>query len=128
MRPLHPSRRRPFRSLGRSEQGGVRPAPVKAAAAWPHSLPAVTAVAPTETGPLVGDELVLVGHGSRDPAQGEVLRALRDAIAAELSARRVVLAWIELDTPLVSDVMAQLADPGNPPVVVPLLLSRGTHV
>ncbi len=68
-------------------------------------------------------DLVLVGHGSRDPRAGMVLRALRDAVAARLSVE-VTLAWIELDTPLIGDVMRAREDP---PVVVPLLLSRGTH-
>ena len=43
----------------------------------------------------------------------------------------MTLAWIELDTPLLRDVLPPPAlEPGaaDPPVVVPLLLSRGTHV
>jgi sirohydrochlorin ferrochelatase len=72
-------------------------------------------------------DLVLVGHGSRDPGAGEVLRGLRDAVARELHPLHVVLAWIELDSPLVTEVVPP--DASHPvPVVVPLLLSRGTHV
>ncbi len=93
------------------------------AASSPHSLPAVT----SEAAPSQGADLILVGHGSRDPGQGEVLRALRDAVAEQLHPRRVILAWIELDAPLVTEVVAQQFSPGSPPVVVPLLLSRGTH-
>jgi sirohydrochlorin ferrochelatase len=78
--------------------------------------------------PEANADLVLVGHGSRDPGQGEVLRALRDAVAAELHPRRVVLAWIELDAPLITDVAAEFGTSETAPVVVPLLLSRGTHV
>jgi len=70
---------------------------------------------------------VLVGHGSRDPGAGEVLRGLRAAVAKQLSPLRVVLAWIELDSPLVTEVVPA-GDGQRPPVVVPLLLSRGTHV
>jgi sirohydrochlorin ferrochelatase len=74
-------------------------------------------------------DLVLVGHGSRDPGAGEVLRGLRDAVAKQLFPLRVVLAWIELDSPLVSEVVSMTPDPARAgPVVVPLLLSRGTHV
>lgn len=73
-------------------------------------------------------DLVLVGHGSRDPGAGEVLRALRDSVAARLQPLRVVLAWIELDSPLVTDVVPESTPPEQAPIVVPLLLSRGTHV
>jgi sirohydrochlorin ferrochelatase len=55
-----------------------------------------------------------------------VLRRLRDAVAARLTRVRVVLAWIELDTPLLSDVIGQPSE--HPPVVIPLLLARGTHL
>lgn len=70
---------------------------------------------------------MLVGHGSRDPGAGAILRALRDAVAQRLRGVTVVLAWIELDTPLISEVIPADADPAQMPVVVPLLLSRGTH-
>jgi sirohydrochlorin ferrochelatase len=77
-------------------------------------------------------DLVLVGHGSRDPGAGEVLRGLRDAVARELHPLRVVLAWIELDSPLVTEVIPPdvwASDQVEPrPTVVPLLLSRGTHI
>jgi uroporphyrin-III C-methyltransferase / precorrin-2 dehydrogenase / sirohydrochlorin ferrochelatase len=76
-------------------------------------------------------DLVLVGHGSRDPGAGEVLRRLRDAVASELDPLRVVLAWIELDSPLLHEILAlEASSEFSPeaPVVVPLLLSRGTHM
>ncbi len=59
-----------------------------------------------------------------------MLRRLRDAVAARLAPRTVVLAWIELDAPLLSDVIGALDDTGpqHIPVVIPLLLSRGTHL
>ncbi len=59
-----------------------------------------------------------------------MLRRLRDAVAVRLAPRSVVLAWIELDAPLLSDVVGALdeADPQDIPVVIPLLLSRGTHL
>jgi sirohydrochlorin ferrochelatase len=71
-------------------------------------------------------DLVLVGHGSREPGAGEVLRGLRDAVAKQLHPLGVVLAWIELDSPLVTEIVPVAGHPM--PVVVPLLLSRGTHV
>lgn len=84
------------------------------------------------TGPPT--DLILVGHGSRDPGASEVLGELRDAVAAHLAPARVTLAWIELDAPLIADLVANLpldprsASVPDTPVVVPLLLSRGTHV
>jgi sirohydrochlorin ferrochelatase len=72
-------------------------------------------------------DLVLVGHGSREPAAGEVLRKLRDAVAARLAPLSVVLAWIEFDEPLLADVLPSSSNPATAPVVVPLLLARGTH-
>jgi sirohydrochlorin ferrochelatase len=59
-----------------------------------------------------------------------VLRRLRNAVAARLAPVRVTLAWIELDAPLLSDLIGDpaAADPQRTPVVIPLLLSRGTHV
>jgi sirohydrochlorin ferrochelatase len=73
-------------------------------------------------------DVILVGHGSRDPQARSVLTALRDAVARRLAPLMVELAWIELDTPLLTDVLASDTDPRTGPVVVPLLLSRGTHL
>lgn len=58
-----------------------------------------------------------------------MLRRLRDAVAERLAPVRVVLAWIELDSPLLTDLIGapEKADPQRTPVVIPLLLSRGTH-
>lgn len=80
-------------------------------------------------------DVILVGHGSRDPGAGVVFRQLRDAVAARLAPLRVVLAWIELDTPLLTDLIGPVEAferregpaPQRLPVVIPLLLSRGTH-
>ncbi len=70
---------------------------------------------------------MLVGHGSRDPRAAAVLQELRDAVAAELATVPVTLAWLEFGRPLLTDVLPDFA--GRPaPAVVPLLLSRGTHV
>ena len=53
-----------------------------------------------------------------------MLRVLVDNVAARLPDVDVRLGFIELSTPLLTDVLPELDDP----VVVPLLLSRGTHV
>jgi sirohydrochlorin ferrochelatase len=60
------------------------------------------------------------------------LRGLRDAVAARLAPLRVVLAWIELDAPLLTDLIGppegdERATQQSGPVIIPLLLSRGTH-
>lgn len=57
-----------------------------------------------------------------------MLRSLRDAVAERLGGVSVVLAWIELDAPLISEVIRADTAAADAPVVVPLLLSRGTHV
>jgi sirohydrochlorin ferrochelatase len=67
--------------------------------------------------------LLAVGHGSRVPASAEMLRILVDAVAAREPTIEVRLGFIELSAPLLRDVLPGLIDP----VVVPLLLSRGTH-
>src|ERR1700712_1495709 len=53
-----------------------------------------------------------------------MLRILVGNVAARLPDLEVRLGFIELSAPLLSDVLPELDDP----VVVPLLLSRGTHV
>ncbi len=68
--------------------------------------------------------LLAVGHGSRVPASAEMLRVLVANVAARLPGVDVRLGFIELSAPLLTDVLTELDDP----VVVPLLLSRGTHV
>jgi sirohydrochlorin ferrochelatase len=68
--------------------------------------------------------LLAVGHGSRVPASAAMLRVLVANVAARLPDVDVRLGFIELSDPLLTDVLPELDDP----VVVPLLLSRGTHV
>jgi sirohydrochlorin ferrochelatase len=68
--------------------------------------------------------LLAVGHGSRVPASAAMLRVLMANVAARLPDVDVRLGFIELSDPLLTDVLPGLDDP----VVVPLLLSRGTHV
>lgn len=53
-----------------------------------------------------------------------MLQVLVDNVAALLPGVDVRLGFIELSSPLLTDVLPELDDP----VVVPLLLSRGTHV
>ncbi len=71
--------------------------------------------------------LVLVAHGSRDPRFGATARRVRDAVAARLPGVEVVLSYLDLDEPLVGEVLATGSETGDDPVVVPLLLSAGYH-
>ncbi|MGW4892052.1 sirohydrochlorin chelatase [Kitasatospora sp. NPDC004240] len=69
--------------------------------------------------------LVLVAHGSRDPAALATVDRLRARIAAARPELDVRLAHLGLNDPLLPDVLAALSGPA---VLVPLLLSRGYHV
>ncbi|WP_241548788.1 sirohydrochlorin chelatase [Gordonia alkanivorans] len=71
--------------------------------------------------------LVLVAHGSRDPRFGATARRVRDAVAVRLPGVEVVLSYLDLDEPLVGEVLATGSETGDDPVVVPLLLSAGYH-
>lgn len=69
--------------------------------------------------------LVVVAHGTRDPAGALVAAELTDAVRARLRGVRVELAFADVRGPTVGDVLAGL--PG-PVVVVPAFLAAGYHV
>ncbi|WP_428954836.1 sirohydrochlorin chelatase [Streptomyces sp. cg35] len=71
--------------------------------------------------------LVLVAHGSRDPRALATVGELAGRIREQRPGLTVRLAHIELNEPLLTDVLAGLPDGGRA-VLVPLLLSRGHHV
>jgi sirohydrochlorin ferrochelatase len=72
--------------------------------------------------------VVLVAHGTRDARGAATVRRLADRVTEALPSREVVLAYVDVQTPLVGaaldDVMCRHASV----VVGPLLLSRGFHV
>ncbi|MEU6842200.1 sirohydrochlorin chelatase [Streptomyces sp. NPDC046716] len=70
--------------------------------------------------------LVLVAHGSRNPAALATVTELVAGIRALRPGLTVRLGHIELNAPLLGDTLADL--PAGPAVLVPLLLSRGHHV
>ncbi|WP_416370613.1 sirohydrochlorin chelatase [Streptomyces sp. PR69] len=74
--------------------------------------------------------LVAVAHGSRDPRAFATVSALLDRVRELRPGLDVRLGHIELNEPLLPDVLAGLSRPGRPAraVLVPLLLSRGYHV
>ncbi|WP_371481685.1 sirohydrochlorin chelatase [Kitasatospora sp. NBC_00315] len=68
--------------------------------------------------------LVLVAHGSRDPAALAEIRRLSAGLQAARPELDIRLAHLGLNAPLLPDVLAELA---GPVVLVPLLLGRGYH-
>ncbi|MGJ0120706.1 sirohydrochlorin chelatase [Williamsia sp. MIQD14] len=71
------------------------------------------------------DALVLAAHGSRDPRFAITARAVTDAVAAALPGTGVHLAFLDLDEPSVTEMVAAVAGPHV--VVVPLLFSNAFH-
>lgn len=69
--------------------------------------------------------LLLVAHGTRDPAGAVTAEALTDAVARRLPGVPVSLAFADVRGPSVTDV---LAGGTGPAVVVPTFLSAGYHV
>lgn len=70
--------------------------------------------------------LVVCTHGTRDPDGRRVAAALCAAVDAALPDIEVLAAHVDVHPPLLSAVVAELAD--RPVVVVPALLSAGYHV
>lgn len=68
--------------------------------------------------------LVLAAHGSRDPRFDATARRVADAVRVALPGVRVELAYLDLNTPLIGDVLAGLS---GEVVVVPLLFGNGFH-
>lgn len=68
--------------------------------------------------------VVLVAHGTADPAGRRVPEELRDAVAARLPGRVVDLAYADVVEPTAAQVLARHPDA----TVVPLFLAAGYHV
>jgi len=72
--------------------------------------------------------LVAVAHGSRDPRSARAVAAVLAALRAEHPGRDVRLAFLDLNTPSVPQVLGALAAEGHRRVVVvPLLLGSAFH-
>jgi len=69
--------------------------------------------------------LVAVAHGTQDPAGVAEIERLVELIGSARPRVVVRLCWLELASPLLADLLAQIT---GPVVVVPLLLSTGYHV
>lgn len=73
--------------------------------------------------------VILFAHGARDPAWANPFHALRDALLRAQPARRVEIAYLELMSPSLPDLVAELAGQGHVEiVVVPVFLGRGGHL
>jgi sirohydrochlorin ferrochelatase len=68
--------------------------------------------------------LVACSHGTRDLAGQWAIDQLRDAVRAQRPEVTVVQAYVDVQTPRLSDVLRGI----EPAVVVPVLLSSGYHV
>lgn len=72
--------------------------------------------------------VVLVAHGTRDARGAETVRRVARAVALELPAQEVALAYVDVQEPVVGDVLDDVMTRHTSVVVVPVLLSRGFHV
>lgn len=68
--------------------------------------------------------VVLAAHGTADPAGRSVLEVLRRSVAARLPTADVVLGYVDVCRPHVTELL----DAGSPTTVVPLFLTAGYHV
>jgi sirohydrochlorin cobaltochelatase len=85
----------------------------------------VTSVEPAGLGDR---SVLLVGHGSRDPAANAEFEWLAEAYRRRQPHLRVELAYIELARPLLADALAAVAERARRVTVVPLFLFAAGHV
>jgi sirohydrochlorin cobaltochelatase len=79
--------------------------------------------------PLPQRALVLFAHGARDPQWAAPFQRLRQIIQAQQPDTVVELAFLELMTPKLPELAAQLQQNGCDDItVVPVFLGRGGHV
>lgn len=73
--------------------------------------------------------LVLFAHGARDPEWAEPFRAIAARVAADRKDLTVRLAFLEFQTPSLSDAIAELADTGHTTIhIAPLFMAQGGHL
>ncbi|GAB3543883.1 CbiX/SirB N-terminal domain-containing protein [Noviherbaspirillum agri] len=73
--------------------------------------------------------LVLFAHGARDPRWAEPFRRLQELVQKQQPDVVVSLAFLELMTPRLPELMAELAQRGCTDVtVVPIFFGQGGHV
>ncbi len=73
--------------------------------------------------------LVLFAHGARDPEWAEPFRAIAARVAADRKDLAVRLAFLEMQTPSLSDAIAELAGAGHSNIhIAPLFMAQGGHL
>lgn len=73
--------------------------------------------------------LILFAHGARDLRWMEPFERLRQRVTEQLTGAPVVLAFLELARPDLSEAVAMLVDQGcQELIVVPVFLGQGGHV
>jgi sirohydrochlorin cobaltochelatase len=73
--------------------------------------------------------LVLFAHGARDPRWAAPFERLQDLVQAQSPDSIVSLAFLELMTPRLPELVAQLVEQGCDDItVVPVFLGQGGHV
>jgi sirohydrochlorin cobaltochelatase len=73
--------------------------------------------------------LVLFAHGARDPEWAEPFRAIAARIATNRKDLAVKLAFLELQTPSLTDAIIELAATGHSTIhIAPLFMAQGGHL
>ena len=73
--------------------------------------------------------LILFGHGARDPRWAKPFQHLQKVLQAQLPDQEVLLAFLELMSPRLPDLVADLVGRGFENVtVVPVFFGQGGHV
>lgn len=73
--------------------------------------------------------LVLFAHGARDPEWAEPFRAIAARVAENRKDLTVKLAFLEMQTPSLADVITELAAAGHSTIhIAPLFMAQGGHL
>lgn len=73
--------------------------------------------------------IVLFAHGARDPEWAQPFEKMRARIQERLPDTPVVLAFLELMQPTLSDAVSRLDEQGTRHVtLIPMFLARGAHL
>ena len=73
--------------------------------------------------------LVLFAHGARDPEWAEPFRAIAARVAADRKDLTVKLAFLELQTPSLTDAITELTAAGHTAIhIAPLFMAQGGHL